>query len=853
MKKWILWIFLTGVLLIGVVVTINITSKNTTEENNKLSEKDKILAKQDKVLPEKGNIPPKKDRIILAYDGWTGTYLPMYILKSIFDDNLGYTVEITDFKTIPAAFEAVASGRADIYTSAWFPNRDATFDKYPNLVKLGYAYGGKTKDAYEGWMVSADIAGQYNISHVKDLRNPHVVRTFDTDGNGRGNLISGPNTWVSSKQHPEILADYGLTGLYEIETTGSEKQFLDTVEKRFHQNKPSLFYMYQPAAFTRKLPITSRAVWLKGTRPYLPQAFVRTVARNDLIVNYPEIAKILAEFKIPGADIVRSMGRISETGTAPRFLSRLASEWTESHQRQISSWSEGISGKSPHHRPGVLTVAYSPEIEDLFLKLAAEFNLTRDEDILPVHPVRLGMGVMLDYAVNGNIDAISPDSSVWLAQLDRMWQKKNQGASRLTGQKVRYAMSPIVIAMQESKAVEMGYPGTPLGWQEIMNRVAKEPEFRWSHPSAATASGLLTITAEFYAGASKHSGLTKEDLLKEPVMKFVERIESTVDRYGGESEDRMVIRMLAEGGNSLQAFVVQEQLVIYFNRNTLGEKLIAVYPREGTFWMDHPLAMLDGPWVTEEQRRAFRAFATFVTKPAQQFMVLHKGYRPAQVSVSLQADGSLIRPEFKVDPSEPKTLLKVPTEGVVEKIRGLWRTTKKPANIYLIADVSGSMSGEKLENAKTALASFVDQIEGERDKVALAVFSSQIHEIQPLAQINKRYLKRSIRNLGASGSTKLYDAVAYAHKKLRDLNDPNRINAIVVMTDGENTSGNYSLEKICSEISAAESSVLIFSVAYGKDADIDVLQRIARQGRGRAYSSDPETIKKLYELISKFF
>jgi hypothetical protein len=47
--------------------------------------------------------------------------------------------------------------------------------------------------------------------------------------------------------------------------------------------------------------------------------------------------------------------------------------------------------------------------------------------------------------------------------------------------------------------------------------------------------------------------------------------------------------------------------------------------------------------------------------------------------------------------------------------------------------------------------------------------------------------------------------------------------------------------------------VLIFNVAYGKGADLDVLQRIARLGDGRAYSSDPETIGKLYELISKFF
>ena len=36
---------------------------------------------------------------------------------------------------------------------------------------------------------------------------------------------------------------------------------------------------------------------------------------------------------------------------------------------------------------------------------------------------------------------------------------------------------------------------------------------------------------------------------------------------------------------------------------------------------------------------------------------------------------------------------------------------------------------------------------------------------------------------------------------------------------------------------------------FGDDADLEVLQRIARLGDGRAYPSDPATIKKLYRLL----
>jgi Ca-activated chloride channel family protein len=383
-----------------------------------------------------------------------------------------------------------------------------------------------------------------------------------------------------------------------------------------------------------------------------------------------------------------------------------------------------------------------------------------------------------------------------------------------------------------------------------MQKASKDPGFKWSHPSTATASGLLATTAEFYAGAGRKTNLTKKDLEAERTIEYVKTIEATVERYGGESEDRVAIRMLAEGGHPLDAFVAQEQLVIYFNRNTLGEKLVAIYPKEGTFWMDHPLVLMEGPWVTEEQKRTFREFAAFVRKPEQQQLVLREGYRPAEVAVSLQAEGSLIRPEYNVDPKQPKTLLKVPPAGVVEIIRELWRLTKKPANIYLVVDVSGSMQGEKLYGAKDALLSFIDQIEGDRDRVALVSFSSDVNEIQRLGQLDREHFGASIRGLTAGGGTMLYDAVAHAFWKLKQQHDPQRINVIVAMTDGQSQGDIGYLELSVRE---ADFPVLIFTVAYGEDADLDVLKRIARMGDGQAYPSDPETIEKLYQLLSAFF
>ena len=131
--------------------------------------------------------------IVLTYDGWSGTYLPMHVLKVLLEERLDYDVRIYEADDIPDAFAAVGDGRSDVFTSAWFPIRDFTFSKHPNLVKLGTVYGGSTRDAFEGIMVNRALAQQHEIRHLRDLARPEVVRLLDSNGDGRGESLGCPS------------------------------------------------------------------------------------------------------------------------------------------------------------------------------------------------------------------------------------------------------------------------------------------------------------------------------------------------------------------------------------------------------------------------------------------------------------------------------------------------------------------------------------------------------------------------------------------------------------------------------------------------------------------------------------
>ncbi|MFW6195654.1 MAG: glycine betaine ABC transporter substrate-binding protein, partial [Chloroflexota bacterium] len=265
--------------------------------------------------------------LVLAYDGWSGTYLPTYVVKQLLEEDLGYNAVVADQGTVPGAFQAVAEGRADIFTSGWFPSRDFTFSKYPQLAKLGLVYGGQARDAYEGWMVTNDLAQSYGIEHVRDLRDEAVASALDFDGDGDGDLIGCPTDWACARNNPEILSDYGLSGMYEIHTQDSERQLMESIQERFEQGEPLLFYMIQPVAFPEGFSVQGEARWLEGTNQYLPLSFDRVIVRSDFIARHPEVAMLLDNLKVPGSDITEAMSEITDEGANDETLERLASDW----------------------------------------------------------------------------------------------------------------------------------------------------------------------------------------------------------------------------------------------------------------------------------------------------------------------------------------------------------------------------------------------------------------------------------------------------------------------------------------------------------------------------------------------
>jgi len=568
----------------------------------------------------------------------------------------------------------------------------------------------------------------------------------------------------------------------------------------------------------------------------------------------------------------------------------------------------------------VVDAAVSPEKIELLTDMAEEFNrsdlatieVDGDETCLAVvvqAKASGGAAQLLDQGWDEEAEGPrpvvwSPASTAWQAVLNQRFLAS--GRDTIADDATPFMRTPLVIAMPEPLAEALGWPDEPLGWVDILELARSgqgwaefgHPEwgaFRLgkTNPNFST-SGLSALIAQTYAAADKREGLSAEDLRKAEVVEFGTDVESAVVHYGDTTLTFMNNWYRADQRGNPYAYTsaaaVEEKSVIDYNTGnpdgvlSQGEQprapripLVAIYPEEGTLYSDNPLVVLDADWVDDDERAGAARFVEFVQRPENQERVLAYGFRPGNPDVEIAAP---VTRANGVDPTQPQTLLEVPTPEVMVEVLDAWAVQRKRARVTLVVDVSGSMGDlasadgpdTKLDLAKSAAIDALDQFKDE-DEVGLRIFTSDIGpggqtfvDVVPLSRVGdvRERLATQIRGLVPLNGTPLYDVTRTTFEELAASYDPARINAIVLLTDGRNDDGvsgddRQQLDQLLAALAAGSEGatsrpVRVFPIAYGGDADIGILRQIAEASTGAVYdASDPRSINKVFTAVISNF
>jgi len=239
--------------------------------------------------------------------------------------------------------------------------------------------------------------------------------------------------------------------------------------------------------------------------------------------------------------------------------------------------------------------------------------------------------------------------------------------------------------------------------------------------------------------------------------------------------------------------------------------------------------------VRDGDHRATAGYEEYDVKPDRDF-VLYYTVSPEDVGLNVMSYRPDGRGEgFFLLLAAPK--VEIDTQNVIAK------------DVILVLDVSGSMNGDKIEQAKEALNFVLDNLNDE-DRFNVIAFSTGTRAYsRALAPAGERGEARDfVARLEAAGSTDINRALLEALEMV----DPERPAILIFLTDGLPTMGETDVNRIIDNAGdAAPDNARIFPFGVGYDVNTFLLDTIAQSHRGASGYVKPE--EAIDEKVSAFY
>lgn len=424
-------------------------------------------------------------------------------------------------------------------------------------------------------------------------------------------------------------------------------------------------------------------------------------------------------------------------------------------------------------------------------------------------------------------DVWIPSSSLWVSQAG----STETGATRLTGEAVSLARSPVVLAAAPETADELGWPEAGTGWAALIDAGSVRVASADPRSDAPALSALVAAT-----GGS-------------PTPEAVATLSTqvAVPAAQGRSPAQMVLEEAADVMPTSELDVIRTQ-----ESGDRAGSLAAAYD-ESLGSLDFPLVTIAGEREIDTEIIAVLTERLQSEDAAAAFSELGLRTATGELDDRYQ-DGYGIAADATV-PDPPAA-----AEAVSAAMEA-WAVAGRRARILLVIDRSGSMLNAMPGGAvpKSALArDSVVQVVGSASpdtEVGLWSFTTNrdeafIEQLVPLAALSTQSTGASHRDRLASGvtgmepiptgDTPLFQVVLDAYAAAQDNYSWGRLNAVVVVTDGRNDhpSGTLTEEQTLDQLRLLYDGmrpVRILALGYGPETDLAGLTRLADVTGGLAF------------------
>lgn len=167
-------------------------------------------------------------------------------------------------------------------------------------------------------------------------------------------------------------------------------------------------------------------------------------------------------------------------------------------------------------------------------------------------------------------------------------------------------------------------------------------------------------------------------------------------------------------------------------------------------------------------------------------------------------------------------------------------TTRKPLNLGVVIDRSGSMSGDKIEHTRRALQTLITHL-GPEDHLSLVLFDDHVQVLlEPTRVTDKDALKQLVAGVDTGGSTNLSAGWLKGINLIARNASPDRVNRCLLLTDGQANVGIQDPAQLAfmGRSARQERNIVTTTLGFGEGFNEDLLTGIAREAGGAFYYVD---------------
>ena len=272
---------------------------------------------------------------------------------------LGYKVNKPKQSDYPVIYISIANGDLEYSTIYYQPGHEKFFKNAGGEKKLE-AVGLLTPPGKQGYQIDKRTADKYNITNIEQLKDPEIAKLFDSDKDGKANLVGCNPGWAC-----ELNIDHQLKE-YELEDTvdhnrGQYAVLLADALTRYKKGESIIYYAYNPHWISAVLKPGEDVVWLTvpftslpnnmatlsekdtsadGKNLGFPRSKQSIVANKEFIESNPVAKKWFELVEIPIADMNRESLRIKEGENKEEDILGHAQEWIKNNQEKYDGWLE---------------------------------------------------------------------------------------------------------------------------------------------------------------------------------------------------------------------------------------------------------------------------------------------------------------------------------------------------------------------------------------------------------------------------------------------------------------------------------------------------------------------------------